>query len=172
MFNVQPELPDEVAVFNTTAFLPSYVDPLPNSFVEQVTQYSDPMNAEIDFVSLRPNSMLTVIFSLPVVVTANSTNRTVILAASKVDYAYTLFERVFSFADTFHDVYLTNLKMAFSLVSTSLELTNRNIITFNEIATWHVAILDIVGPAQNMTVNIASRNVILSITGLSVLLTG
>lgn len=172
VFNVQPEIPDEVVVINTTAFIPSYVDPLPNSFVEHITPSSNIIDVEIDFVSLRPDSQFTVIFSLPVLVTENSTNRTVILAASDINYAYTLFERVFRFTEDFRDVYLTHLNMTFSLISTSLDVTDGNIITFEEIATWHVVIGDVVGPAQNLTVNILSRNEILNITGVSVLSIG
>lgn len=169
VFNVQPEIPNEVAVINTTIFLSSFVDPiLPNNIVEQITQSSNLIDVEIDIISLQPSSQFTVILSLPIIVTKNSTNESVILATCEIDYAYTSFERVFTFTEDFYNVYLSKLDMIFLLVETSLEVTKGNIITFEEIATWHVRITDIVGPAQNMIVNITSLDEILYITGLSV----
>ncbi len=174
-YSMQPDQPDEVIIINTTAFLPSFLNLLPNNLVEQTTQYSGRNGLEytaINFVSLQKNASSAFLFSLPVVVTSNFTNRTVILANSEVSYAYSSIERVFSFVRNFRNVYIANLNMVLSLVSTSLQVTNGNVITFGETSTWHVTISELVGPVQNITVTISSSNVLLDVTGLSVLSIG
>ncbi len=174
-YSMQPDQPDEVIIINATAFLPSFLDLLPNNLVEQTTQYSDRNGLEytaIHFVSLQKNTASDILLSVPVVVTSNSANRTVILANSEISYAYSSIERVFGFVEDFRNVYIANLNMVLSLVSTSLQVTNGNVITFGETSTWHVTISELVGPVQNMTVTIFSSNVLLDVAELSVLSIG
>ena len=158
--------PDEVIVINTAAFIPSFLDLLPNNLVEQTTQYfgrNDLEYTAINFVSIQKNTSFAALLSLPVVVTSNPTNITVILANSIVNYAYSSIERTFSFVGDFRSVYLTNLNMVFSLVSTSLQVTDGIVITFGETSTWHVTISELVGPVQNMTVIISSSYELLGV---------
>lgn len=148
---------------NTTLTVPAFLDILSNdtSTFEQVTQYNsnDVSYSELDFPILNFNaSQNTTEILLSVEVSGNTTNRSAIVAAAAIQYAFSVFDgRIFVISSDFPNVYFLRLSLNFTLLSTNVVTTYGNIITHGEVATWRVVIEDITGPAENLSLTVSSR---------------
>ena len=72
----------------------------------------------------------------------------------------------------FPKVFIRNVEFTFDLVSTTLEMTEGNLVALNEVAIWEANISRVTGLPANLSLLIELNNAILNITDVHIVRTG